>query len=123
MSMVWSFQPAMGHVNSFDEDALHRLFSSLEWTEVSFVGSTCARTNPVSTALLDYAGNPFGTYGQDEPCVHCGRPIGHPARRTITQRVATRAAFVLNGWQTSMTRPRGNWIHVRLDAQCAPVEI
>ncbi len=80
--------PPWGHVNSFDEPALRELFSTLEWTTVSYVGRKRERTNALSTALLDFAGNPFGTYDQSETCVYCGHTLGYRGRRTPLQRVA-----------------------------------
>lgn len=106
------FNPPWGHINSFDETILRSLFPSLQWTKATFVGTKRARTNPISTALLDYAGNPFGTYHQEEPCIHCGKPLGRPAQRTLLQRLATRVAFLLTGAQVALARPRANWIHV-----------
>ena len=38
---------------------------------------------PLSTLLLDLAGNPFGTYDQEEPCIHCGAKLKPPPRRSI----------------------------------------
>lgn len=104
--------PPWGHVNSFDERRLQALFDTLNWEMVSFVGTTTDRTNWISAGLLNYAGNPFGTWQQDEACVHCGGVIGSPPVRTYSQRIATRLAFVLNRLQAGFVKPRGNWIHV-----------
>ncbi|MDP2881172.1 MAG: class I SAM-dependent methyltransferase [Azonexus sp.] len=104
--------PPWGHVSSFDEAHLRSLFGALIWEKSSFVGTTVESTNWLSAALLDYAGNPFGTWRQDEACVHCGSAIGSPAARTPVQRIATRLAFVLNSLQARFVEPRGNWIHV-----------
>lgn len=104
--------PPWGHVNSFDENRLRSLFHTLIWEKASFVGATTDSTNWISAALLNYAGNPFGTWQQDEPCIHCGASIGAPPSRTVSQRLATRGAFMLNRLQTHFVKPRGNWIHV-----------
>jgi hypothetical protein len=104
--------PPWGHVNSFDEARLRSLFGTLTWERSSFVGTTVECTNWLSSALLDYAGNPFGTWQQDEACVHCAGAIGSPSVRTFSQRLATRLAFVLNRLQARYVAPRGNWIHV-----------
>jgi hypothetical protein len=103
--------PPWGHVNAFDEDRLRRLFSPLA-ARFSYVGSTRAFTNPVSAALLDYAGNPFGTYHQEEPCVRCGAVLVGPRARSPLQRVATRTAFVINRVQRSLMSARARWVHV-----------
>lgn len=104
--------PPWGHVNCFDENRLKSLFSTLVLERVSFVGTSKASTNPLSAALLDYAGNPFGTWQQEEPCVYCGASIGLPAERSLSQRLATRGAFILNKIQARFVTSRGNWIHV-----------
>ena len=104
--------PPWGHVNSFDEARLQSLFPGLTLEKTSFVGTNAERTNCVSASLLDYAGNPFGTWQQDEPCVHCGGSIGAPRARNLSQRIATRTAFILNQLQARFLKPHGNWIHV-----------
>lgn len=104
--------PPWGHVNCFDEVLLRALFSSLKWEESAFVGFTSAQTNSLSTALLDYAGNPYGTYAQEEGCVHCGQPVGKAAARTSSQRLATRVAILINRFQHIFVKSRPNWIHV-----------
>lgn len=104
--------PPWGHVNSFDERRLQLLFNTLVWERASFVGTSKESTNWLSTGLLNYSGNPFGTWQQDESCVHCGAAIGSPASRTFSQRIATRLAFLLNKLQACFVTPHGNWIHV-----------
>ncbi|WP_084019698.1 class I SAM-dependent methyltransferase [Dechloromonas agitata] len=104
--------PPWGHVNSFDENRLKALFGTLVLERVSFVGASKDSTNWLSAALLDYAGNPFGTWEQEEPCVYCGASIGEPGERSMSQRLATRLAFILNKLQSRFVKPRGNWIHV-----------
>jgi SAM-dependent methyltransferase len=109
-----TINPLWGHVNSFSQDSLVRLFDLLELEEVSFVGESKEVTNVVSVALLDFAGNPYGTYSQDENCVSCGARLKSPElSRTILQRLATRGAVTLNQIQQFCTRPHANWIHLR----------
>ena len=104
--------PPWGHVNSFDENRLRMLFPALILEKMTFVGFCCEGTNSISTALLDYAGNPYGTWQQDEPCIHCGGPIGSPKARNPFQRISTRVAFLINRFQGLTIKPHGNWIHV-----------
>ena len=84
--------PPWGHVNSFDESRLQRLFARCEVKATSFVGESRQRTNAISVALLDLAGNPFGTYAQEEPCIHCGRALTGPPPRTAATPVPSTAA-------------------------------
>ena len=64
---------------------------------------------------MNYAGNPYGTYIQDEACVHCGSAIGQANQRNLPQRLATRAAHWLNSAQAAVSRPQANWMHMRMD--------
>jgi SAM-dependent methyltransferase len=107
--------PPWGHVNSFDTERLVGLFPSLALGKLSYVGRTKARTNAIAARLMDFAGNPYGTYEQDEPCVHCGASLAPPARRSPAQRVATRAAHWLDRLQTVCARERPNWLHARFE--------
>jgi len=104
--------PPWGHVNSFDERRLHELFADCAAVRTSWVGETREVTNALSSTLMALAGNPFGSYVQDEPCVHCGEPLGMPRPRSTLQRVATRLAVLAEAAQQPFIAPRGNWIHI-----------
>ena len=107
--------PPYGHVNSFTEEDLISLFPECVPVALSYIGSSRERTNSVSSALMDFAGNPYGTYHQDECCVHCGAQIGPPAPRSFVQKVATRAALWIDRAQRALTPARARWLHVRFD--------
>ena len=118
------FNPPYGHVNSFDERFLSGLFPGFSVAKTSFVGETDARTNFVSSALMNMAGNPYGTYSQDEPCIHCGSSMKHPPERRVWQRVCTKLAHWGNKMQPARNAKRGNWIHMLLekhDGEVAPI--
>ena len=104
--------PPYGHINSFDEIVLNRLFNGFTAVRTSFVGETTARTNFMSAALMNIAGNPFGTYSQDEPCIHCNASLGTPPARNIWQKIATRMAFWGNRIQQIQDTKHANWIHL-----------
>jgi hypothetical protein len=104
--------PPWGHVNSFDEAALKRLFPDLEWTAVEYIGTGEPGTNPVSAFLMDLAGNPNGTYEQEEACVHCNSRLLPPRRLSLARRVVTKIAVELRRIQRPFLAPRANWIHV-----------
>lgn len=104
--------PPWGHVNRFDEARLASLFSDCVVDEVSFVGSTTERTNPISALLLDWAGNPYGTYTQDESCIHCAARLVSPPARNIGQKVLTKLGYWARKPSTLFASPRGKWIHV-----------
>jgi len=112
--------PPYGHVNRFTVEWLSRLFLPFLPTEVSYVGSTREITNGLSSFLMDLAGNPWGTYDQAEPCVHCGAKLSSPGRRSILQRALAKAALVLNELQTHFRRADPAWVHVVFDRVAEP---
>ena len=104
--------PPWGHVNSFKIEKLKELFSPLQVRKTDFVGTTHDFTNALSHALSEYAEHPFGTYGQAEPCVYCGATIQHIDQRSLTQRLATRAAHMLTTAQQRLSADRPMWVHL-----------
>ena len=104
--------PPWAHVNTFDEQKLRRLFPGLKLQITSFVGSNNEVTNVLSTMLMDWAGNPWGTYDQDEPCIDCGATLVAPNGRSAMSRVFSGLAVRLNRLQQATAKPHGNWIHV-----------
>lgn len=107
--------PPWGHVNSFGLERLVRLMDGLVPAKVDYVGRTRSATNPLSARLLRFAGNPYGTYEQEEPCIACGQRLLPPAGRSFVQKVATRLAHWGNTLQATVTPWRANWIHVRFE--------
>jgi len=106
--------PPWGHVNAFDLDRLRHLFPDHEVELKSFVGERHEATNGISVALMDFAGNPYGTYDQEEHCIHCGSALQSPPRRSVSQLAATKLAFWLRGATEALSKPRPNWIHLLL---------
>jgi SAM-dependent methyltransferase len=107
-----NINPPWGHVNSFDEHSLRRLFSGLRVISKSIIGANKEATNPVSTFLMDLAENPWGSYEQDEPCIHCGTQLIPPENRHPWQKVCLGMAVAINRAQSLFTRVHGNWIHL-----------
>lgn len=106
--------PPWGHVNSFDERSLGRLFSNCTVQSTSFVGVNTKRTNALAAALMDLAGNPYGMYVQEEPCIHCGRTLIPPPERNLPQKALTRLAFLAQKPTNLFAKPQANWIHILL---------
>jgi glycosyltransferase involved in cell wall biosynthesis len=104
--------PCWGHVNDFDEARLKRLFSGLTATRTSFIAQTKDRTNAASAYLMGKARNPWGTYEQDEACVHCGNRMIQPSGRTLIEGVYGRLASMLNFAQSKFVPWRPMWIHM-----------
>lgn len=109
--------PPWGHVNTFDEYRLHELFKGFTVVKKSFVGVTDAKTNPLSCALMDWAGNPYGTYSQEECCGHCGAKLTLPKERRVWQKILTKAAFIGISVQKPFVKSHPNWIHLLLRKQ------
>lgn len=104
--------PPWGHVNSFDEARLRSLFPGFKMVRHTLAGTPVkAATNALSCLLMDLAGNPYGTYEQDEACVHCGGRLGRPAARTLVQKCLTRAAVYARRASAPLARPHPKWIH------------
>lgn len=104
--------PPWGHLNSFDEGYLKKLFNSVKAVSTTYVGSTRIKTNPVSRFLMDLAGNPWGTYSQEEPCVHCGKKLIFPPARRIYHKLCAKSGFILNKIQEPFVAFRPIWIHM-----------
>ena len=105
--------PPWGHVNTFDERRLTMLFPGLSISRKSFVGLTKERSNAVSAMLMDLAGNPWGTYVQDEPCIYCGESLAQPSYdRAFLSKVCSGVAIRLDRLQMAFSRPHANWIHI-----------
>lgn len=104
--------PPWGHVNAFDESRLRQLFSPLQAARTEFVGTSSPDTNALSAWLMRWAGYPYGTYSQQEPCIHCNSRMQAPARRTLAQRCFTRAAVISERLWSPMAGTHANWIHV-----------
>jgi hypothetical protein len=106
--------PPWGHINVFDEAVLRGLFSqALTWSKVSFVGNHRSSTNTLSTILMDWAGNPWGTYDQEEPCISCGGRLVRPSRQAVLKNIAALGALVTHKIQSTFVKPRAKWMHVR----------
>lgn len=110
-----TYNPPWGHVNNFNERVLHQLFPGARSIQFSYVGKTREATNTLAAALMNYAGNPFGTYMQEEACITCGRPVGQPHPRSLPQKIATRAAHIMNRTQQSLSMPKPCWIHALIE--------
>ncbi|WP_367846581.1 class I SAM-dependent methyltransferase [Rhodoferax sp. WC2427] len=113
--------PPWGHVNRFDEARLRSLFPAYGVQRQTLVGVAEPGTNAVSAWLMDLAGNPYGTYIQDEPCIHCGAALQPPPARTLPQKVYTRLAVQLQKAQAACTPRHANWMHALLAKK--PVKI
>lgn len=104
--------PPWGHVNTFDEHRLKQLFPGAKSISTTYIGSTTERTNFVSSLLNNLAGNPWGTYDQDEECVQCGCNLEKPENINILKKILSKLAKLLNIIQHIFIKPSPLWIHV-----------
>ena len=104
--------PPWGHVNQFDDTTLISLFRDFSVEAKRFVGITDEHTNALATMIMDLAGNPYGTYDQEETCIHCDRKLLPPPQRTLMQRILTRTGHLARRSTARFAKPHANWIHV-----------
>jgi SAM-dependent methyltransferase len=112
--------PPWGHVNSFDERRLQALFPGLSIAQKAFVGTAELGTNNASAWLMDLAGNPYGTYVQDEPCVHCGARLAAPTGLGLSDRALVKAAMLVRAAHNLGRQPHANWIHLLMRKNGSP---
>jgi hypothetical protein len=67
--------------------------------------------------LMDLAGNPCGTYGQEEPCVRCGAPLEQPRRLSMLEKAAAGVATLVTDIQRRCLSAHANWIHMLFEKQ------
>jgi len=104
--------PPWGHVNSFDEHRLLGLFPALKPVSTTFVGQQTGKTNSLSAFLMDIAGNPWGTYNQEEPCIFCGCPLSSPKNGSGVRKLFGALAVRLNEAQSWLASPSPIWLHI-----------
>jgi hypothetical protein len=108
--------PPWGHLNSFNEKRLTDLFKPMRAVSIETVWPTREdRTNWASATLMSLAGLPWGTYGQEEPCVKCGQKLVPPGRRPPLRRACGRAAVLLDRVQHKVAKTRPWWLHIRFE--------
>ncbi|NLA15501.1 MAG: class I SAM-dependent methyltransferase [Bacteroidales bacterium] len=73
-----TINPTTGHVHSFDRERLLSLFGDRPFSRLDFAGKGVYKTNRLSHALYKRFGFPYGSYEQEEPCVHCGAKLVKP---------------------------------------------
>lgn len=104
--------PTTGHLNRFDRKTLIALFPDMEICALRLVGKGQAVTNPLSVWIYRMCGYPYGSYDQEEGCIHCGAKL----IRLSINRVEWAACFIaraLNQIQYKLYGVRKPiWIHI-----------
>ena len=109
--------PPFGHLNSFDEKKIARLFAGADISSLEYVSENRERTNVVSSWLQDIGGNPYGSYDQEEPCGHCGGILSRPTQLSFRRRATAALGCGLYRLQYALNRPRPTWILVLFEKQ------
>jgi SAM-dependent methyltransferase len=103
--------PPWGHINRFDEGRLQRMFPEMRLERIEFVGPRHASvTSAVAAWLMDRAGNPWGTYDQQERC-ECGTKYQPLAVRDLKSKALAALAHRMNKAQSAFARPHATWVH------------
>ena len=102
--------PPYGHINTFDEQKLQQLFPRASVVSMQYVSENRERTNSLSTWLQDVAGNPYGTYDQEEPCIYCGSTLARPETGSLLCRAAAAMGVRIYDVQYRFNQPRATWI-------------
>ena len=110
-----SINPSTGHINSFDQKRLMSLFGNKPFTRTEYPGRGVYKTNRLSYAVYKRFEFPYGSYEQEEPCIHCGKRLEKP-RLSLPARLACLFAKGLEYIQNK-TGPSESpvWIHVLWD--------
>ena len=90
-------------------------FAGARLLSTSFVGLNASATNVFSTFLMDLGGNPWGSYDQQEPCMHCGAraEATRPQSAPCGAKFAHPLRFASKNFRKRITRPHGNFrIHL-----------
>jgi SAM-dependent methyltransferase len=104
--------PPWGHINTFDENRLATLFHPFRAAKQDLTGIDPDATNALAAWLMDLGGNPYGPYGQDEVCMHCGAHIEEAPSRSFFQKICSALSTRLMRIQTRLSKPHANWIHI-----------
>jgi ubiquinone/menaquinone biosynthesis C-methylase UbiE len=102
--------PQFGHINTFDENSLKRLFAGLQVSSIEYLSQNRERTNFLSTWLQNFARYPYGSYSQEEPCISCGRKLEKPDRLSLIRRAAGALGLRLDQLQSQFNRPKATWV-------------
>jgi SAM-dependent methyltransferase len=107
-----TINPPYGHVNSFDLEKIEQCFANLTPIKVETLGPRSERTKFISTKLMDWSGNPYGTYEQLEECIQCGKKIIPSVNYGLSMRLSARVAMLINSLQNKIFPGAPWWVHV-----------
>ena len=113
--------PPYGHVNTFSIKRLRKLFKDVRIKEIAFVGQEKnIKANRLAMVFMSFAGNPFGTYDQEEKCLYCKQSIIAPAgKQPFFKKVSAKFAWglirVQNFHKKQLSKPI--WVHVVLSKE------
>lgn len=103
--------PPWGHVNSFDENRLERLFRPFRVAKQVFTGVDSEKTNALAAWLNDLGRNPYGVYGEDQQCLYCGSDLATEPSRSVLHKAFSSMGVRLMKAQSAVSKPHANWVH------------
>jgi len=103
--------PPWGHINVFDKDRIERLFRPFRVVRQVLTGIDSERTNTLATWFSDRGRNPYGIYGPEQRCLHCGSSLDSKPFRSFTHKVWGAVGVRLMNVQSALSKPHANWIH------------
>jgi SAM-dependent methyltransferase len=105
-----------GHVNVFDEGKLERLFQPFRAVKQYLVGTDPEgyphKTNAMATWLSDLGRNPYGIYGSDQRCLHCGATVDTKPDRSFFHKVCGAMGVRLMTAHSAFSKRHPTWIHM-----------
>ena len=107
--------PPWGHVNVFDENTLRRLFQPFRVARQVLTGIDPDTTNPVAAWFSDLGRNPYGIYGPEQRCLHCGSSLDSQPSRSFIHKLCGAAGVRLMKVQSAVSKPHANWIHMAFE--------
>jgi SAM-dependent methyltransferase len=107
--------PPWGHVNIFDEHKLEKLFQPYRIVQQALTGVDPEASNAVATWFNDLGRNPYGVYGPEQRCLHCGSALDAEPSRSFIHKVCSAIGARLIKAQSALSKPHANWIHLVLE--------
>jgi SAM-dependent methyltransferase len=104
--------PPWGHVNAFDEHRIAKLFQPFRIANQLLTGEDREQTNALATWLTDIGRNPYGIYGRDQQCLHCGAALDEFPSRSFLHKASAGVGVRLMKMQSAVSKPHANWIHI-----------
>ncbi len=104
--------PPTGHLNTFDTARLEQLFAAANVKECVYVLPGDYKTNAFTYWLYGKCKFPFGSYQQEEVCVHCGAKLTRPKINPLQRLIACVGKVVEIAQNRLFKSRKVIWIHI-----------